>query len=161
MSASKVVSDRAARQLERGTVTEVCPECRGRVRTNLGSVVRHRDVRTDEWCAGLGRLPLSGLGVEPVPGDDEVSAKRRGHWARTAVLPRALAFVQTVREEHRLGIGAFLAGLDRPSLEALAVVLAALVPDDRSVEELLAWTEAWDDRGRPVGAGGGRERDAV
>lgn len=155
-----LAADRAATQRKRGTVTVPCPLCGAQVGLNPGeSVVRHRSPHTDDWCAGAGAYSLSGAAVAPVPGDDEVSAKRRGHWARRTVLPRALAFVEVVREQHRLEIGEFLAGLGRAELEALAVVLAALVPEDRSAEELLSWI-SWDDAGRPLPRRNARERQA-
>lgn len=156
-------ADRASTQRKRGTVTVPCPVCGALVGLNpASSVVRHRSALDDDWCAGAGAYSLSGAIVAPVPGDDEVTARRRGTWVRRQILPRALAFVETVREEHRLGIGAALAGLDRVELEALAVVLAAMVPEDRSPQELLGWI-SWDDAGRPVGRRrrGGREQVAA
>lgn len=155
-------ANRASTQRARGTRTVSCPICGALVGLNpASSVVRHRSALDDDWCAGAGAYSLSGALVVPVPGDDEVTAKRRGTWARTRILPRAVAFVETVREEHRLGIGAALAGLDRVELEALAVVLSAMVPEDRSPQELLSWI-TWDDAGRPVGRRrGGREQVAA
>lgn len=143
--------DRASTQQARGTKTELCPECRTAVGLNAGSVVRHRSPHTDHWCAGLGRVPLSARHQEPVPGEDEVSARRRGDWVRRVILPRAVAFITAVREQHRLALGEHLAGYSRVELEALAVTLAAMVPEDRSASELLGWISFGDD-GRPMAA---------
>lgn len=56
------------------------------------------------------------------------------------MLPSATQLVCAVqdydtRDAHRL-----LSGLDVLELRALAVVLAAMVPDDATLEQLLAWT---------------------
>lgn len=157
----KTVRDRAATQRARGTVTETCPVCGTRVGVFSSMIVRHRDPWSDEWCAGQGRYPLSAGSLEPVDGDDEVSAKRRGHYARAVILPRVLRLVEVVREEHRLGIGEFLAGFGADELRAMCVVLAALVPEDRSADELLSWVTFEDDGRAQSRPGGGRERVAA
>lgn len=58
--------------------------------------------------------------------------------ADTAVAD-GLELVGLVREYGPDLIDDFLARRDRYQLEALVVALAAMVPDDRSVDELLAW----------------------
>lgn len=157
----KALRDRASMQRARGTATELCCVCHVPVGLNHGSVVRHVSPHTGDWCAGRGRMDLSGRAVQPIEGDDEVSARRRGDYARRVALPRALRFVEVVHEEHRSGIGAFMAALSRDEIEAVMVVLAALVPEDVPVARLLAWTDAWDDNGRSVHPRDDRERAAA
>lgn len=142
--------NRAAIQRARGTATETCPSCRASVGLTPSGLQRHHSAHTGTWCDGVGRMPLSARTVAPLPGEDEVSVRRRDVYARTRILPRALDLVTAVRDEDRAGIGARLQGLDRQDLASLAVVLAAMVPDDRSPQQLLAWVETW-----------GRERAAA
>lgn len=54
----------------------------------------------------------------------------------------ALALVGLVREEVPFTVGLHLAKIDRQQLEHLTIALAAMVPDDRPLSELLAWTDA-------------------
>jgi hypothetical protein len=146
----KTLHSRASRQRERGTVTAPCPHCGASVGLNAGSsVVRHRSAHTGDWCDGAGAYSLSGATVAAVSGDDEVSARRRGVYARTRILPLAQRLVVAVRDEDRAGIGAHLAGLDRQGLAALAVVLAAMVPDDVPAAALLSWI-TFEDDGTPL-----------
>lgn len=145
----KALRDRALMQRARGTVTELCSEFHAPVGLHHGAVVRHISPHTGEWCAGRGRMDLSGRAVAPIEGDDEVSARRRGEWARRVILPRALELVTAVREEHRLALGDRRAGLGRAELESVVVVLAAMVPDDQPAAELLAWI-TWNDNGAPL-----------
>lgn len=56
-----------------------------------------------------------------------------------AMLPTALDLVCHVKDLSEEVCHEILAPLDRQQLTALAVVLAALVPDDQSVDDLLAW----------------------
>lgn len=60
-------------------------------------------------------------------------------------IDRAAHLVCLVRDEGRDGIGDFLDALDLQRLYALTVTLAAMVPDDRPVEDLLAWVKTLDD----------------
>lgn len=53
----------------------------------------------------------------------------------------ALPLVSLVRDEGPDTTQAHLDKLDRRALEVLAIVLAAMVPDDRNDRELLAWAE--------------------
>ncbi len=57
-----------------------------------------------------------------------------------SMLPRALDLVVQVHDREPLAARGLLAELDWQRLAALCVVLAALVPDDRNADELLAWT---------------------
>ena len=65
------------------------------------------------------------------------------------LVPVAAAFVGVVRDEDRDGVGRFLAGLPQPERDALPVILAAMIPDDRSPADLLGWV-TWDEFGRPL-----------
>jgi hypothetical protein len=62
-------------------------------------------------------------------------------------MPTALQLVDAVHRADRLDIARIVADADLP---ALAVVLAAMVDEDKPVSELLAW--ARDLRVRPAGA---------
>lgn len=57
----------------------------------------------------------------------------------------ALPLLAIVRDEDSVAVDAHLADLDRRELVALAVVLAGMVPGDRSADDLLAWTR-WAER---------------
>ena len=46
-------------------------------------------------------------------------------------------------------IGEFLAGLGDDERDALPVILAAMVDDGKTPDELLAWVD-WDEEGRPL-----------
>lgn len=65
----------------------------------------------------------------------------RADWAAG----RAIDLAMTVREEGRDGITAWLAAHDRQAIDAIAVALAAMVPANRTVRELLAWTEPFEE----------------
>ncbi|MFI7628425.1 hypothetical protein [Microbispora rosea] len=58
------------------------------------------------------------------------------------MLPPATALVVAVHDHDVAAAHATLAGLDVLQLRALAVTLAALVPDDHTLTELLAWTRS-------------------
>jgi hypothetical protein len=143
----KILCDRASKQQARGTVTDICPTCGQQVGLVLGAMKRHHSPYSGERCEGTGRYPLTARTVAPV--DDPLSARRRGVYARTRILPLAQRLVVAVRDEDREGIGAHLAGLDRQGLAALAVVLAAMVPDDVPAAALLSWI-TFEDDGRPL-----------
>lgn len=66
----------------------------------------------------------------------------RGQLAQRMV-PLATEFAGIVREENHEGIGRFLAALAPWEWPAFVVTLAAMVPDDRPVGDLLAWV-TWD-----------------
>jgi hypothetical protein len=55
------------------------------------------------------------------------------------LIPKALDLVMRVRDEGRESIGAFLGSLSELERHALPVVLAAMVPPDRGVADLLDW----------------------
>ena len=59
---------------------------------------------------------------------------------------RATELVCLVRDEGPSATGAFLDRFNAQQMYALAVTLAAMVPDDRPVDDLLAWTETLDRR---------------
>lgn len=63
---------------------------------------------------------------------------------------RAASLVCMVRDESADSVGAFLDRLDRQNLYALTVVLACMVPDDRSMDDLLDWIDA-DEHGTTRG----------
>lgn len=65
---------------------------------------------------------------------------RGAELARIARL-RAASATCLVRDEGADGIGAFLDRLDRQDLYALVTVLAAMVPDDCPMDDLLAWVD--------------------
>jgi hypothetical protein len=79
---------------------------------------------------------------EPPPRDQRYLNRANGDLAEELV-PVALELVGLVRDEGPEAIGAFLARLDRGHWAAMMVILAALVPDDRTAEDLLAWVD-WD-----------------
>jgi hypothetical protein len=54
---------------------------------------------------------------------------------------RATQLACLVRDEGRDGIGDFLDTLTMQQLYGMCVALAAMVPDDRPVHELLAWVQ--------------------
>jgi hypothetical protein len=69
----------------------------------------------------------------------------RGDLAQIMV-PQAASLAMAVREETRAEITDFLGSMDRTELEALAVVLAAMVDPDRPLYEALAWVD-FDEHG--------------
>ncbi|WP_093803950.1 hypothetical protein [Streptomyces sp. Wb2n-11] len=77
-----------------------------------------------------------------------MSAEERGDLAQ-ALLPEAAGLVCAVREERPEQIAARLRGLSRYELEALAVVLAAIVDPDRGLKEALSWVD-FDEYGEPT-----------
>lgn len=93
----------------------------------------------------------------PTAADD---AEARGDLAQ-ALLPDAAGLAVAVREESREEIAQRLASLDRHELEALAVVLAAMVDPDQPLAQALDWVD-FDEYGdkhrltkrskRPIGA---------
>lgn len=76
---------------------------------------------------------------------DEVA---RGDLA-DALVEKASALAVAVREETREEIAAHLSGLDRVELEALAVVLAAMIDPDKLLHEMLSWVD-FDEYGNPA-----------
>lgn len=64
-----------------------------------------------------------------------------GHTLVLPAINRATALATLVRDEGPESIARILDPLNRQQLYALVVALAALVPDDRSVRELLAWLD--------------------
>jgi hypothetical protein len=71
-------------------------------------------------------------------------------------LPTALQLVDAVHRADRIAIAELLGDADLP---ALAVVLAAMVDDSRTLSELLSWTS--DLRVRPIGSPRGRHTSAL
>lgn len=59
-----------------------------------------------------------------------------------AMIPVAADLACMVRDEDVAGIAAQLGKLDCQQFYALAVVMAAMIPDDQPVGDLLAWFEA-------------------
>lgn len=81
----------------------------------------------------------------PPPADD---ATTRADLAQ-ALIPEAAYLAMAVRDRDPNEIATRLNGLTRHRLEALAVVLAAMVDPDRSLKEALAWVD-FDEHGRPL-----------
>jgi hypothetical protein len=79
--------------------------------------------------------PLTALPTRDLP------PRLRGILANHA-MNRAAELVVMVRDEGTDAIGAFLDRCDRQGLYALVVTLAAMVPDDAPMDELLAWITA-------------------
>jgi hypothetical protein len=77
-----------------------------------------------------------------------VSAAARGRLAERLV-PVAMTFVGAVRNLDADGITEFLDELTEDERLALPVILAAMVPDDRTPQELLAWVD-FDEFGAPL-----------
>lgn len=71
------------------------------------------------------------------------NASRRNERLAERLLPKALELVCLVRDEGPDAIGAWLAKLNRAERRALPVILAAMVPDDQPIDELLGWI-SWD-----------------
>lgn len=69
-------------------------------------------------------------------------AHPQGHRMVPPALNRALALVGIVRDEDANAVARIIDPLTWEELAALVVVLAALVPDDRTVPELTAWVHA-------------------
>ena len=66
----------------------------------------------------------------------------QGPRAGVTALERAQVLACLVRDESADTTGPWLDALDRDALYALAVTLAAMVPPDRSADDLLAWLDA-------------------
>lgn len=79
--------------------------------------------------------PLTALPPRDLP------PRLRGIIANHA-MNRAAELVVMVRDEGTDAIGAFLDRCDRQALYALAVTLAAMVPDDQPMDDLLGWIVA-------------------
>lgn len=77
-----------------------------------------------------------------------LTAEERGDLVES-LLPEAAGLVVAVREEAQEQIADRLQGLGRHELEALAVVLAALVDPDRTVKDALGWVD-FDEHGQPL-----------
>lgn len=75
-----------------------------------------------------------------------------------ALIPEAAFLAIAVRERDRGDIAARLAGLSRHELEALAVLLAAMVDAERPMSDLLGWID-FNEHGEPLG--GQRSRASV
>lgn len=75
-------------------------------------------------------------------------ATERGDLA-AALITDAAYLTMAVRDRDPADIAQRLAGLTRHELEALAVVLAAMVDPDRSVHQALGWID-FDEHGRPL-----------
>jgi hypothetical protein len=75
-----------------------------------------------------------------VSGDDEQAQ---------TLIPVAAQLAATVREYGRDEVAAVLAQVEPGDMPALAVVLAAMVPVDRTVRQLLGWRDG--DEVRPAG----------
>lgn len=65
------------------------------------------------------------------------------------LVPVAASFVSVVRDEDRDAITAFLAKRTAHERDALLVILAAMIPDDRTPADLLSWV-TWDEHGYPL-----------
>ena len=83
---------------------------------------------------------------------DTLDAAARGRLAERLV-PVALAFVDLVRRNgDQEAIGAFLDDLSAEQTRALPVILAAMVDDEATPQELLSWVD-FDEHGRSLPAG--------
>ena len=78
-----------------------------------------------------------------------MSAAAREALAERLLLPAAAELACLVRDEGAAATGAFTAALPPGDRDALLVILAALVPDDRPFADLLGWI-SWDGEGRPL-----------
>lgn len=81
---------------------------------------------------------------------DAATERRLGDLAARLV-PVACDLACRVRDDGREAVTDLLGQLTAEEQRGLLVVLAAMVPDDRSAEELLAWV-TWDEHGRPLPA---------
>jgi hypothetical protein len=73
------------------------------------------------------------------PTYDAPRAHPEGHALVVPALNRAVALVGIVREADANAVARIIDPLDWEQLAAVLVVLAAMVPDDRTVPELTAW----------------------
>lgn len=71
-----------------------------------------------------------------------VSLAEREHLAET-LIPVAADLICRVHDDGPEATGALLASLSDEQRWALPVVLAAMVPPDRPIADLLAWTTTW------------------
>lgn len=83
----------------------------------------------------------------PRPGP-VLTARQRGELAERMV-PVAAALACAVRDEDAHAIAGMIAGLSGQETAGLLVVLAAMVPVDQPVGDLLDWI-SWDENGRPL-----------
>jgi hypothetical protein len=102
-----------------------CERC-GRIRNISG--------RNRALCIDCHKVPAP----RPAPPKADVLA---GYSIR-----RATQLACLVRDEGRDGIGDFLDALTMQQLYGMCVALAAMVPDDRPVDDLLAWVRQGDGR---------------
>lgn len=74
---------------------------------------------------------------------DDVPPPRPAQGTRAAVaaITRATHLACLVRDEGACSVGAYLDALTADQMYGLVVTLAAMVPDDRTVDELLDWTK--------------------
>ena len=134
-------------------------EAREKAGLSLGDVARALSVSKTSayyWEAGnravedgdLARLaalygvPAESLTLPPVVRVTPRKAEDPGELAARMV-PVATELACLVREQDADGIGRFLAGVREGEVPALLVVLAAMVPVDEPVGDLLAWV-TWD-----------------
>lgn len=75
--------------------------------------------------------------AHPTPVQPAAPHPRPG--AAYAAVTRALKFAGLVRDEGPDSLGLYLDKLDRGQLYGLTVALAAMVPEDQTPEDLLAW----------------------
>lgn len=66
-----------------------------------------------------------------------------------ALIPEAAYLAMAVRDRDPADIAQCLAGLTRHQLEALAVVLAAMVDPERTLQDALGWID-FDEHGQPL-----------
>ncbi|MBP5918724.1 hypothetical protein F3K34_43860 [Streptomyces sp. LBUM 1486] len=88
-----------------------------------------------------------------------MSAQQRGDMVE-ALLPEAAGLVVDVHEGSAEDIKTRLAGLSRHELEAVTVVLAALVDPDRPLRQALAWVD-FDEYGEPLKPVASRSEKAI
>ncbi|GHJ34275.1 hypothetical protein TPA0910_87080 [Streptomyces hygroscopicus subsp. sporocinereus] len=79
---------------------------------------------------------------------DGMTAEQRGDFVE-ALMPVAAGLAMAVREETPAEVKARLHELDRHELEAVAVVLAAMVDPDRPLIDALGWVD-FDEHGEPL-----------
>jgi hypothetical protein len=97
------------------------------------------DDRPVEALTAWTHHPIRTIRTSARPASTQLSADERDEIAN-AVLPFALDVTAGVRTWNAEKIETVLATLNRAVLSALVVVLAAMVPDDRVLNDLLAWT---------------------
>ena len=92
--------------------------------------------------AALYGVPAASLALPPVTRITPRKPEAPDELAERMV-PKATELACLVREQDADGIGQFLAGIPEKEIPALLVVLAAMVPVDEPVGDLLAWV-TWD-----------------